>query len=78
MHRTLEINKSVDLTTSEGRDLLVKDLAHALSCEGLGVHQINEGLIYKWRNEWKSRSDGESGKTPIESAGKPLESSLTE
>ena len=53
VRRCLEINKNVDLTTEKGREHLAKELALQLSQEGLGVHNIEEGLIYRGRTEQK-------------------------
>ena len=60
--RCLEMNKSVDLKTEAGRDHLAKDLALQLSQEGLGVHKIEEGLIYRGRHKEEEtvRSSGDA------------------
>lgn len=49
VRRTLEINQGLDLCNEEHREKLTKDLALSLSREGLGVHNIEEGLIYRGR-----------------------------
>ena len=49
VHRCLEINKGLDLCDESHRGVLAKELALCLSQEGLGVHHIEDGLIYRGR-----------------------------
>jgi hypothetical protein len=49
VQRCLEIHRGLDLCDPHAREVLAKELALCLSQEGLGVHHIEDGLIYRGR-----------------------------